>query len=73
MRQGVYCHGEDKLRRIRRETEYPAALWGEGECLIRALNHGGKIGSPYDLGLGSLKSADWRMEERSGIELNSFV
>ena len=71
MRQGVYCHGEANLRGSRRETESAQLLRGGGS--ERALNHGGHIGSPYDLGLGSLKSADWLMEERSAIELNSFV
>ena len=39
----------------------------------RALNHGDRIGSPGDLGVDSLKPTDWSVEERSDIELNSFV
>ena len=70
MRQGVCCHGEGNLWSTRRETECAQLL--QGAVSERALNHGGKIGSPSDLGVDRLKPTDWSVEGRRGTELNSF-
>ena len=58
------------ITRTRRETECAQLL--QGAVSERALNHGDRIGSPSDLGVGRLKPTDWSVEGRRGTELNSF-